>query len=630
MPPKTGKESQEPHLAPEFLVEEYKENLEPSSIYCIGMDRDSRNCRIKNLYYNVKEKKFFLIKGSLSETVGVPNASQLEVDGGVLVDLTTLQNHGAFAWTPELVSEGFMDRPQIIRRVHQRAVLFSRFVPGNTMHSIHDDIIGYYYLLRRWIPSPGNDPDNLFDGNHHLVFLDDHGQGPYCHLFTHFTNWPLRYKVEDMEGASLEDAFILFSDAIIGNSKEANWYHYGFSEPQGPIPGKQVSGYKVRAVASYLLKKMKLPLWNFTLIRDSIFEAAGQTLTDQFQDVISEHAKEYHDSENPPPTIPIMVEHPFQDDNQSDSPCIAIFSRRGDRLMLNEGRLALALNQALGFPVYFIRNEDLSFHTSVSIMRRSIIAIGMHGSLLILAMFLPPGALLIELYPLWVPGENYTPYKTLAALPGVDLWYGAWMNKHPNLNVPHPEYPSSHGGLESFDAELRNKVLSTKGVPKHLCCTDPFWLFRIYQDTYVHIPEILGEYVATGLAATSKHFRENRLAYGNDFGSKSHLADLTIPPAQINGDHVTYHWSMVPFSLHLKWGKPWNVEEVKKYGVWLHQVYDEYITNQPMVDIVGLGPAVCNEGEVHLWIRSYYHSSEGTELHTAWSRKIVCECPKKS
>lgn len=46
-------------------------------------------------------------------------------------------------------------------------------------------------------------------------------------------------------------------------------------------------------------------------------------------------------------------------------------------------------------------------------------AIGLHGSILAMAMFLPMGALLVELYPYAVPADNYTPYKTMANLDGM-------------------------------------------------------------------------------------------------------------------------------------------------------------------------------------------------------------------
>ncbi|KAJ3333500.1 Protein O-linked-mannose beta-1,4-N-acetylglucosaminyltransferase 2, partial [Kappamyces sp. JEL0680] len=34
-------------------------------------------------------------------------------------------------------------------------------------------------------------------------------------------------------------------------------------------------------------------------------------------------------------------------------------------------------------------------------------------------------------------------------------------------------------------------VLNTTTVPRHKCCSSPYWLYRIYQDTKVNIPEVI-------------------------------------------------------------------------------------------------------------------------------------------
>jgi hypothetical protein len=47
-----------------------------------------------------------------------------------------------------------------------------------------------------------------------------------------------------------------------------------------------------------------------------------------------------------------------------------------------------------------------------------------------------------------------------------------------------------HGGLGKLTAEMRELVLNTTTVPRHKCCSSPFWLYRIYQDTIVDIGEI--------------------------------------------------------------------------------------------------------------------------------------------
>ena len=46
------------------------------------------------------------------------------------------------------------------------------------------------------------------------------------------------------------------------------------------------------------------------------------------------------------------------------------------------------------------------------------------------------------------------------------------------------------------------QIISTHTVPKHVCCLDPFWLFRIYQDTFVDV------YVRTALFREVERGRE--------------------------------------------------------------------------------------------------------------------------
>ena len=156
-------------------------------------------------------------------------------------------------------------------------------------------------------------------------------------------------------------------------------------------------------------------------------------------------------------------------------------------------------------------------------LSRAVLAVGMHGSLLIMAAFLPPGAALLELYPFGVPAENYTPYRTMAGLPGpappllglsramlmqcygvtltpgMNLRYAAWVNTDEARSQSHPDNPPHLGGLAHLTPAERTKVgcwrrglwrrvaylsaqiIDAKTVPPHVCCSDPAWLFRIYQ-----------------------------------------------------------------------------------------------------------------------------------------------------
>lgn len=67
-------------------------------------------------------------------------------------------------------------------------------------------------------------------------------------------------------------------------------------------------------------------------------------------------------------------------------------------------------------------------------------------------------------------------------MPGMDMTYRAWVSKDESKAVGHPDRHKLHGGLEHLSAEERAKVLETKTVPVHICCSSPYWLYRIYQE----------------------------------------------------------------------------------------------------------------------------------------------------
>lgn len=353
--------------------------------------------------------------------------------GSVFLELSTLQEHPKFYWN-FIEADAFDYKNDEILEFVSPTFFFSRVNPNNIMHFLHDDFLGLYHTIR-YFSKHVND-DNLdfeqFDDNRYIQFLDDNGISYHDFLYQFLTKYPLMYKVDLGKNSS----FIRYHEAIVGISRLTTWYQYGFKEPQGPIKNKNVQGYHVRQASNFILHKFN-------------------------------------------------IESPKQD-------TIAILSRRKNRLILNENDL---LNQLIfRFPDYkvkFVRNEDSNLKEQIQIVRRSKVLIGMHGSILALSMFLQPGSSLIELFPFAVPAENYTPYKTLCALSGINIRYNSWVNKNESMNVEHPEYPVHLGGFgANLETNVREHILGTKTVPQHLCCSDPFWLFRIYQDTLVNLEEV--------------------------------------------------------------------------------------------------------------------------------------------
>lgn len=378
-----------------------------------------------------------------------------------LLDLTSLDDHSVFYFNyQEVLVDQFKDVE--VDFIGKRSFLFSRFHVGNIMHTLHDDSIGLFHMLRKYSVSNTTSRQPSFANfglDNQLVILDGHDLGGYGHVLELFSENSIMFKSDLQKN---EDRILLFEDAIVGQSKLANWYQYGFGIPQGPIPNKKVSGFHVRQAADFI--RWRLGLFN---------------PADDF-------------------------------DVEEEMSVGVIFSRTQDRLIVNEKDLRKGLEEKFKIPVQFVRMEDQNFKEQIRILQKTKFAMGMHGSMLIMGMFMPRGSVLVEFYPYAVPGDNYTPYKTMARLPGMEITYRAWENKHEKNNIMHPEYPKWHGGLQDFPKDEQEKIMKTKTVPTHFCCTDPYWLFRIYQDTIVDFNEVsklLTEAMeeAQGFSRTKKH-----------------------------------------------------------------------------------------------------------------------------
>ena len=100
-----------------------------------------------------------------------------------------------------------------------------------------------------------------------------------------------------------------------------------------------------------------------------------------------------------------------------------ILSRRHNRLIVNEAELSFELAANVGVRVRTLSMEDVPIEEIIKRLSSAVVVVGMHGSLLALAMFLPPGSILVELFPYAINPLHYTPYRTLASLPGMDITY---------------------------------------------------------------------------------------------------------------------------------------------------------------------------------------------------------------
>ena len=127
-----------------------------------------------------------------------------------------------------------------------------------------------------------------------------------------------------------------------------------------------------------------------------------------------------------------------------------------------------------------VMTVSLDTHTLddiIPVIHTSLGIIGMHGSLLSLASFLRQGSIVVELFPYAVNPDHYTPYQTLARLPGMLLAYRAWANQDKDSSVMHPDWSAEFGGVEYLPVEEQSSIVSQVNQCGSTACLLLFSLF---------------------------------------------------------------------------------------------------------------------------------------------------------
>lgn len=535
------KDSPPPKDSSVSFLREAAGHLPHSSIWCTGTSRNDRICHVKNLYFDTDRSMYIFLNGQ-SSIIAIPTTGDDEssIDWQWLLDMSSLSDHNAFAFSLHLTSSTDSFEGKRLLEAGEKTFIFSRFHSGNIMHTIHDDFQGLFHLTRQ-----SGSPEN----RHWVLLGDNHDVGEYAVPLQTLSAYPLQTK------RSLpKSSIIRFSDATVGILKIATWYHYGFSTPQGPIPGKFVDGRHFKAALAHLSESLGIP------------EAPK----------VAEK-------------IRVLKNLAFKEPVESSNFSISVFSRRSDRLILNEEELARSLEENFSLPVQFVRMEDHSLREQIEILQRSLVVIGMHGSLLVMAGFMTPGSLLLEAFPYAVPGANYTPYKTMCSLPGVRIAYRTWCCTDPGASVSHPERSPLQGGISHLSQSEQLKITGSATVPPHLCCTNPYWLFRIFQDTRVD---------CTAVNSVLRGALVEMIFLAEEAANELPLV-IPTPVTKIQGawsgdDHIS-----------LSWEKPWNVasESRLEYGVWSHTHYAEYKSTSTSIEI----PQCEKEKSYDFWVRVYWN-----------------------
>jgi protein O-mannose beta-1,4-N-acetylglucosaminyltransferase len=311
----------------------------------------------------------------------------------------TVEGHPYLQWDFDEVSPFATPfRNLKVRYEEDLHILHKRFHPENIMHNFHDDIISIFHLVKEFVGGGDRSLNMPFSlDRHRIMFIDENPRTQTERLFQYLSNKSLRYS-SYLE--SNESVVTCFRDAILGAPTLTTWYQYGFLEPQGPL-NKTVNGMHIREVAEWYTRRIGLPIGfdeDYEWLAELSVRGDSEQLLGKSKSSIDLIGVDY----------------------------IVIMSRTRNRLILNEQQLASHIESKFNLEVKFLRNEEMRFEEQVTLLRRARIVIGMHGSILIMTMFCRRGTVVVEMFPYAIPAENYTPYKTLAGLPGMDLVYKAW------------------------------------------------------------------------------------------------------------------------------------------------------------------------------------------------------------
>jgi len=522
-----------------------------SSVWCFGSHHTNRMCYFHNLCYLPDVDEFVFLYGNHSGYFGTPENRY----DPTLLDMSSVTDHNTqyfnFMDADAAKMQSMVDGAKV---VEQTSLIFRRFHPDNLMHVLHDDLIPLFHTISTLPFAQSTEWSSLLPFDIQLVFMEGWDPGPFEDLYNMFSNAKPLYKANMLS----MDYPTCFREAYVGISKYTTWYQYGFVEPQGPLHDIRVMADDIRNFCHFLFIQLNI-------------------------------------TEVPSNSQRIIV----------------LLSRRYNRLILNEIDLTFALAQNFHQKVVTLAMETHSLKEMIYLVSKASILVGMHGSLLALAMFLPQGSTIVELFPYAINSDHYTPYKTLANLRGMDLNYLAWRNMDIDKTVPHPERSWDEGGIIHLSEEQQQKIMSSHEVPLHLCCRNAEWLYRIYQDTVVDVEGIISLLLnndvqkAHSLNAEEHYVDEDHI--GNKQLSPSHVRNITC-----TGDNLVHG---LP-SLQVSWQPPANIRFINfvevKYEVWIQEEgEDDYtawmLTQYQYTFTAGIQPGY----NYNVWVRCIVDGTVG-------------------
>ncbi|GBM84538.1 Protein O-linked-mannose beta-1,4-N-acetylglucosaminyltransferase 2 [Araneus ventricosus] len=390
----------------------------------------------------------------------------------------------------------------------------------------------------------------------YIIAADSKPPGAYADLYENFLNSKPLY-IHSLS----KDHLHCFENAYVGLNKASVWYQYGFREPQGPLQ-KPHAGSIIISFRDYFIKQFSL----------------------------MSHQEEKH---------------------------VSLLVRKYNRKILNADKIVKAISSISGYETHTLSLDESSVLEVIQEILRSHVIVAMHGSLLILSLFLEPYSVVIELFPFGIHPDISTAYKTLCEFSELKLFYRAWQNNFKSNSFPHPEYPPEWGGILHLPSEEQKDIQSSVVMP-FLCCDNPVWLYRIYQDTVVDMHSFV-----TLLQAVLEE-RDNYVT------PEKHQNTYRLYPGEVSNGCC----NVSDETLTLVWEQPWNLRFFDgvqlEYEVWLQDIEGDDVQAFLMKTNKFVFPVKSATKTYYAWIRCHANGLIGPFT----SNPIICNyesnCSKTS
>lgn len=256
-----------------------------------------------------------------------------------------------------------------------------------------------------------------------------------------------------------------------------------------------------------------------------------------------------------------------------------LLSRRRSRLILNEDELIKLIDQSFNYKVIKVDLENVkSLENLIRTFKCTKLMIGMHGAGLIFSMFLPKNSILIELFPYKINSSFYTSYKQLANI--LDLNYFSWSNKNRSNNFYNFKY---------LKEEIKDKIERDIEVEQTKCCDEPYFMFRIYQDTVLDQTEMKQLFYA--IKDKKNQNNQNRL----------------IAPSKVQIINCSRISLTNQTKITLNWTKPWNTLNLKNIQYDLLVNFENQSNMFSTKDnrlVIDVSKFNLNRHQILIWIRA--------------------------